>query len=351
MLPRRLPDCRAFFFVLCFFLETALVRDMSAAAEPGGPPEPRESMKAIRYHEFGGPEVLVYEDAPRPRPDRGEMLVRVHAAGVNPVDWKTRMGMLKGLNPNLPQVSGFDVAGVVVAVGEGVSRFKAGDAVFAYLSLKRGGGYAEYAVVREDEAALKPAKVDFVQAAAIPLAALTAWQALYETAGLASGQTVLIHGAAGGVGTFAVQLARARGAKVVGTASPTNHEFLRKLGAERVIDYNTERFEDVAHDVDVVLDTVGGDTTERSFRVVKPGGIVVSIVGDPSRFAHDSTVRTASVLVKPDAGQLARIAALVDEGKIRPVVSLVLPLSEARRAQEASQGGHTRGKIVLEVRK
>ena len=308
-------------------------------------------MKAVRYHDFGGPDVLVYEDAPRPRPGRGEMLVSVRAAGVNPVDWKTRMGMLRGLNPTLPQVPGFDVSGVVVSVGEDVGRFKVGDAIFAYLSLKRGGGYAEYALVREDEAAQKPAKVDFIQAAAIPLAALTAWQALYEKAGLASGQTVLIHGAAGGVGTFAVQLARARGAKVVGTASPSNHEFLRELGVDRVIDYNKERFEEVVRDADVVLDTVGGDTLKRSFRSVKPGGIVVSIVDDPSRFAPaDGSIRSAAVLVKPDAGQLARIAALVDEGKIRAVVSQVLPLSEARRAQEASQGGHTRGKIVLLVK-
>lgn len=311
---------------------------------------PAATMKAIRFHAFGDADVLVLEDAPRPHPDAGEMLVRVHAAAVNPVDWKIRSGRFRSSGSNLPQVPGFDLSGIVVGVGEGVSRFKPGDPIFAFLSLKRGGAYAEYAIVREDEAAAKPATVDHIHAAAVPLAALTAWQALYDTADLKPGQTVLIHGAAGGVGTFAVQLAKARGATVVGTASEANHGFLRELGADRVVDYRKERFEEVVEKVDVVLDTVGGDTLERSFHVVKPGGAIVSIVDDPSRVSgRDTSVRASVILVKPDPAQLARIAALVDAGKVKPVVSQVLPLAEARRAHEASQGGHTRGKIVLRV--
>ncbi len=323
-----------------------------AAVSPERPPakEAPATMKAIRFHAYGDPGVLVYEDAPVPRPGAGEMLVRVRAAGVNPVDWKIRRGGARSLASALPMIPGYDVSGTVESVGAGVTRFKRDDAVFAYMSLRRGGAYAEYAIVREDEAAAKPAKVDDVGAAAIPLAALTAWQALVDTARLGSGQTVLIHAAAGGVGTFAVQIAKARGAKVIGTASASNGEFLKDLGVDRFVDYRSERFEEVVKDVDVVLDSIGGDTLERSFKVVKPGGIIVSIVDDPSRFASGHpNVRGAGLLVKPDAGELAQIGALVDEGKIKPVVSTTLRLAEARRAQELSETGHTRGKIVLRV--
>src|SRR5262245_258062 len=251
-----------------------LMAAAAAAQEPPAIPQPGEAtkpgragatMKAIVFHEFGDSDVLKYEEAAVPRPAQGEMLVQVYAAGVNPVDWKVRKGYLKELNPQLPQIPGFDLSGVVARVGEGVTRFKKGDAVFAYMSLKRGGAYAEYTIVREDEAALKPAKLDHVNAAAVPLAALTAWQALFDKAGLAAGQNVLIHGAAGGVGTFAVQLAKSRGAKVIGTASASNQAFLREIGADRTVDYRDQKLEEVVKDVDVVLDTVGGDTLERSF--------------------------------------------------------------------------------------
>lgn len=327
----------------------------TAAPPPQSPSQSRPkgvsvTMKAIRFHAYGDPGVLVYEDAPVPRPGAGEMLVRVRAAGVNPVDWKIRKGGARGLAAGLPMIPGYDVSGVVESIGNGVTRFRKGDAVFAYLSLRRGGAYAEFAVVREDEAAPKPVKVDDVGAAAIPLAALTAWQALVDTAQLHAGQTVLIHAAAGGVGTFAVQIAKARGAKVIGTASASNGSFLKELGVDQVLDYKSVRFEEVAHDVDVVLDSIGGETLERSFKVVKPGGVIVSIVDDPSRFAAAwPKVRGASILVKPDAQELAQIGALIDEGKIKPVVSATLPLSEARRAHEMSETGHTRGKIVLRV--
>lgn len=307
-------------------------------------------MHAVRFHEYGGPERIVYEEVVVPTPGAGELLVRVRAAGVNPVDAKMRSGLGKRLQLPLPFTPGFDVAGGVVAVGEGVTRFRPGDDVFAYLALSRGGGYAEYAIVREEEAAPKPATVDAVHAAAIPLAALTAWQALFDTARLAEGQTVLIHGASGGVGTFAVQLAKAKGAKVIGTASGRNQAYLEELGADVAIDYETQRFQNVVRDVDVVLDTVGGETLTRSFEVVKSGGFVVSVVDDPARHAPGgSKVRTASILVKPDGEELAKIGALIDEGRVTVVVSETFPLVGAQAAHEKIETGHTRGKIVLEV--
>ena len=310
-----------------------------------------ETMKAVRIHTYGGPEVLKYEEAPRPKPGAGELLIRVHAAGVNPVDWKIREGYFKQrLNYSLPLILGWDLSGVVEATVPGIVRLKAGDEVYSRPDFSRDGAYAEYIVVRESEVALKPRSIDHIHAAAIPLAALTAWQSLFDTAGLGAGQKVLIHAAAGGVGSFAVQLAKWKGTYVIGTASGRNQEFLRKLGADQTIDYQTTHFEDVVHDVDVVFDTIGGDTQRRSWKVLKKGGILVSIVGPPSAeeaVAHG--VRQASVFVQPSATQLTELANLVDSGKLKPVVETVLPLSEARRAHELSQTGHTHGKIVLRV--
>jgi NADPH:quinone reductase-like Zn-dependent oxidoreductase len=310
-----------------------------------------ETMKAVRIHTYGGPEVLKYEEAPRPKPGAGELLIRVHAAGVNPVDWKIREGYFKQrLNYSLPLILGWDLSGVVEATVPGIVRLKAGDEVYSRPDIARDGAYAEYIVVRESEVALKPRSIDHLHAAAIPLAALTAWQSLFDAAGLGAGQKVLIHAAAGGVGSFAVQLAKWKGAHVIGTASGRNQEFLRKLGADQTIDYQTTHFEDVVHDVDVVFDTIGGDTQRRSWKVLKKGGILVSIVGPPSaEEAAAHGVRQASVFVQPSATQLTELANLVDSGKLKPVVETVLPLSEARRAHELSQTGHTRGKIVLRV--
>lgn len=327
----------------------AIAAAATTAAAPADQGLPA-TMKAIRFHAYGDPGVLVYEDAPVPRPGEGEMLVRVRAAGVNPVDWKIRNGNWKSLNLPLPMIPGYDVSGIVESIGAKVTRFKKGDAIYAYMALRRGGAYAEYALVREDEAAAKPAKVDDVAAASVPLAALTAWQALVDTAKLGKGQRVLIHAAAGGVGTFAVQIARSLGATAIGTASASNQEFLKGLGCDQVVDYKRQRFEEVVTPVDVVLDSIGGDTLERSFKVVKPGGIIVSIVDDPSRFgAAYSQVRSAHILVSPNAAELAQIAALIDAGTIKPVVSQTLALAEARHAHELSETGHTRGKIVLRV--
>ncbi len=267
------------------------------------------------------------------------------------MDWKIREGYLKGrVDHSLPLVLGWDLSGVVEATGPGVTRLKAGDEVYSRPDITRDGAYAEYIVVRETEVALKTKSIDHIQAAAIPLAALTAWQSLFDAAGLSAGQTVLIHAAAGGVGSFAVQLTNWKGAHVIGTASKRNQDFVRNLGADETIDYQTTRFEDLVHDVDVVFDTIGGDTQKRSWKVLKQGGILVSIVGPPSaETAAAHGVRQVPVFVQPNATQLAEIANLVDSGKLRSVVETVLPLSEARRAHELSQAGHTRGKIVLRV--
>jgi NADPH:quinone reductase-like Zn-dependent oxidoreductase len=277
-----------------------------------------ESMKAIRIHNYGGPEVLRFEDAPRPAPGAGELLIKVHAASVNPVDWKLRAGYLT--HP-LPFIPGWDVSGVVETVGSGVANFKHGDEVYARPDLARDGAYAEYAIAKETEAALKPKSVDHVHAAAIPIAALTAFQALFDKARLGPGQRILIQGAAGGVGSFAVQFAKWKGAHVIGTASGRNQGFLRELGVDQAIDYENTRFDDVVRDVDVVLDTIGNDTQERSWKVLKKGGVLVSIVGPPSsQEAARHGVRAEYFSACSSSSQLAEIAKLVDAGRLKPMV-------------------------------
>jgi NADPH:quinone reductase-like Zn-dependent oxidoreductase len=310
-----------------------------------------ETMKAIRVHEYGGPEVLRYEEAPRPEPGPGEVLVRIRAAGVNPVDWKVREGLRReALAYRMPFVPGWDVSGVVEATGPNVTLLTRGDEVYGYPSVVRNGAYAEYAVVPEAELALKPRSVDHVLAASVPIAALTAWQGLFDAGGLRTEQKVLIHGGAGGVGSFAVQLARWKGAFIVATASGRNQEFLRNLGADLTIDYEKTRFDRLVCDADVVFDTIGGDTLKRSWKVLKKGGVLVSTVEKPSAEAAAAHgVRAMLVSTRADTAQLAEIAKLVDAGMVRPIVEAVFPLNEARRAQELSQTGHARGKIVLQV--
>lgn len=309
-------------------------------------------MKAVRIHTYGGPNVLIYEDAPQPQPSQGEVLIRVHAAGVNPVDWKTRSGCLRGKRDySMPLILGWDVAGVVEEVGAGVTGIQVGEAVYALADLTRDGAYAEYITVAASKVATKPTAINFVQAAAVPLAALTAWQSLFELANLSATQTVLIHGAAGGVGSYAVQLAKWRGAKAIATASASNADFLRELGADAVVDYQATRFEDVVSNVDVVLDTIGGDTQSRSWGVLKPSGVLVSTLGLPSaETAAKYGVRSLSVEVQPNAMQLTAIARLIDSGQIKPIVSTVLPLEKAHQAQELSQSGHAHGKTVLQTK-
>src|SRR5215469_12535838 len=259
-------------------------------------------MKAVRIHEYGGVDVLRFEDAPRPEPGPGEVLVRVHAAGVNPVDWKVRAGYVKDwLKYKFPMIPGWDFSGVVEAAGSGVDGWRRGAEGYARPDLSRDGAYAEYIAVRGSEIAAKPQSMDHIHAAAIPLAALTAWQALFDAGGLTAGQRVLIHAAAGGVGHFAVQLAKWKGAFVAGTASARNHDFLRSLGVAQIIDYTSTRFEDVARDFDLVLDAMAGDTRARSWGVLKEGGILVTILGQPSQQdAKAHGVRGVGVFVQPN---------------------------------------------------
>ena len=308
-------------------------------------------MKAVRIHRYGGAEVLSYEDMPMPEHGPGELLVRVHAAGVNPIDWKIREGHYRMLiRFELPTVLGWDVSGVVEKVGAQVSGFRPGDEIFARPDIKRGGTYAEYVAIRASDAARKPKSIDHVHAAAVPLAGLTAWQALFDKAGLKEGQRVLVHAAAGGVGHFAVQLAKWKGAFVAGTASGRNEALLRSLGADRVVDYARERFEDVVAPVDVVLDTMGGDTGRRSWKILKRSGTLVSVldIAAPLKGALRMK-RGRFLLIEPNAAELAQIAALIDAGRVKPLVENVFPLAGARRAHELSQTGRVRGKIVLQV--
>src|SRR5467141_3467494 len=311
-----------------------------------------QTMKAIRIHNYGGPEVLQYEDAPRPKPQAGEVVVRVHAAGVNPIDWKVREGHMKDFWPHkFPLILGWDLSGVVEELGRGVSRFKIGDEVYSVPDPTRNGAYGDHIVVREPELALKPNSLHHIRAAVVPLAALTAWQSLFDTAQLQPGQRVLIHAGSGGVGHLAVQLAKWKGAYVFATASTKNQDLLRALGVDEPIDYTQQRFEDIARQIDIILDTLGGETQERSWSVLKKGGNLVSLVQPPSEEkAKELGVRAGFVAGHPSGAQLAEIAKIIDSGKLAPIIDRILPLSEARRAHELSQSGHTRGKIVLRVK-
>lgn len=306
-------------------------------------------MRAVVVSQWGGPEVLTETELERPEPAMGEILVRVHAAGVNPVDWKTRAsGAFIPWGP-VPQV-GWDVSGTVEAVGPGVTVHRVGDEVYGMPRFpQQAGAYAEYVTAPARHFARKPASLDHVQAAALPLAALTAWQGLVDTAGVSAGQRVLVHAAAGGVGHLAVQIAKARGAYVIGTASAGKHEVLRELGADEVIDYRTTDFEDAVTDVDVVIDGIGGDYVQRSLNVLKPGGYLVTLPGPDGIPADTRGVRAAFVIVEPDLRGLEEIAALVEQGLLKPLVDTVLPLEQAAKAHEIGERGRTTGKIVLTV--
>jgi NADPH:quinone reductase-like Zn-dependent oxidoreductase len=309
----------------------------------------KSMMKAVVAHEYGAPEVLKFEDVPRPEPKENEALVRVIASSVNPADPLTLSGKYaREFGTHLPLIPGYDVAGVVEKTGAKITKLKVGDAVYGYPTF--GGGWAEYVTVTEGEVAAKPTSLSFAEAASVPMGALTAWQALVDTAHLQAGQTVLIHGGSGGVGSFAVQIAKARGARVIATASSANQDILKQLGADVAVDYTESRFEDVAKDVDAVLDPVGNETLARSYGVVKKGGIVMSLVArpDPTEI-RKRDIRGAAISVHPDAEDLAEIARLIDAGKIKPIVAQVLPLSEAIAAQRQAATHHTRGKVVLRI--
>lgn len=308
-----------------------------------------DSMRAMVVKQWGGAENLVEREVERPRPGLNEVLVRVHAAGVNPVDWKTRAGGALIEWGAVPAV-GWDVSGTVEAVGPGVGMFRPGDEVFGMpLFPRQAGGYAEYVVAPARHLAPKPKGLTHVEAAALPLAALTAWQALVDTADVRPGERVLVHAAAGGVGHFAVQIAKARGAYVIGTASAAKHDLVRQLGADEVIDYRSVRFEDVVTDVDVVLDGLGGPTAERSLKVLRDGGRLITLPGPDDVPVAQDGVRAVWVLVEPDHLGLREIARLVEQDALRPVVETVLPLAEAARAHEIGERGRTTGKIVLTV--
>ncbi|WP_299819597.1 NADP-dependent oxidoreductase [uncultured Jannaschia sp.] len=302
----------------------------------------------IRIHEFGASDVLRVEDRPVPEPGPGEVRIRVAAAGLNPVDFKTREGSYPMVSrDDLPLAMGHEVAGTVEAVGEGVESFARGARVHAMVSA---GGYAQHVVVSAGDAAAVPEGLSDAEAAAIPLAALTAWQGLVDHGGLTAGQRVLIHGGAGGVGHFAVQIAKARGATVLATASAGDEDVLRELGADTVIDYRNARFEEETGEVDLVLDLIGGETQERSWSVLRHGGAMVSSLQEPSEEkAREKDARATAFLVKPDGTQLEEIGRLVTRGQLRPVVAETFPLERAADAQDRLETGHVRGKIVLLV--
>ncbi len=306
-------------------------------------------MKAVVAHEYGGPEILHLEDVSLPIPKDDQILVRVIASGVNPADPLILGGKYaREFGTNLPLVLGYDMAGVVVKTGAKISRFKPGDEVYAYLLF--GGGWQEYCLTNEGEVALKPAGMTFEEAAAVPLAALTAWQALVDEAQVAPGQTGLVHGGSGGVGEFAVQIAKARGARVIATASTKNQDLLKRFGADISVDYTKIKFEDVARDVDCVIDPVGGETLARSYSVVKKGGIVITLVSrcNAAELAKHQ-IRGKSLASHPDSRELAEITRLIAAKKLKPFVSEVLPLTDAAEAVAKAGTHHTRGKMVLRI--
>ncbi len=308
-------------------------------------------MKAVRIHDYGNASVLAYEDAPMPNITSNEVLIRVVAASVNPVDWKIREGYMREMiSYSLPLTLGWDVSGVVEAVGADVSRFRIGDAVFSRPDIKRNGTYAEYVAIREDEIAHKPKTLSHVDAASLPLAGITAWEALFTSAQLTAGQKMLIHAGSGGVGSLAIQLAKSRGAYVIATTSGKNRALVESLGADEVIDYKTQRFAEVVKDLDVVFDTLGGEVQVSSWSVLKPGGVLVSIISPPpDEKAKALGVRGAFVFIEPNAHILAQLARLVDTGRIRPIIGAEFALRDIEKAHALSQTGHAVGKIALYV--
>jgi NADPH:quinone reductase-like Zn-dependent oxidoreductase len=319
-----------------------------------------ETMKAIQIRTFGGPDVLTYDDVPRPVVGPGEVLIRVYAAGVNPADWYMRSGLSDfpeearaAYLPPLPYIPGWDVSGIVEEVGPEVSAFREGDAVYGLLRFPSltASAYAEYVTAPATDLARKPESIDHIQAAAVPMAALTAWQALFEHAGMEVGQTVLINGAAGGVGHFTVQLAKARGARVIGVASGCHEVFLRELGVDHSIDYTTTAVEKAAQDVDLVIDVIGGENEDRLLDVLKHGGKMVQVFGGNYSAEHAAAVGVTvkGMQVRSNGEQLGEIGELIDSGRVRIAIDTVVPLAEAYKAHERGAKYPLRGKIVLRV--
>ncbi|GAA0551350.1 NADP-dependent oxidoreductase [Chitinophaga japonensis] len=319
-------------------------------------------MKAIRINEFGLPEVMKLEEIARPIPAADEILVKVYASAVNPIDWKIRDGKIVSrlhVKIELPITPGWDAAGIVEEIGSNVTGFKKGDAVYGIPNYPGDGSYAEYVAAKARKFSLKPKSINFIEASAIPVSGVTAWDGVFNRGQLQPGQRILIHGAAGGVGHFAVQLAKWKGAYVIGTASPNNHAFLKQLGADEVIDYNKQDFEDMLHDLDVVFDAValGNDIQQKSVRVLKENGTLVTTQGFPlgedvTKALAKKNARGEVIYGEEDIREwLNEIALLVDENKIKVTVNKTYPLEKAAEAHRESEQRHGRGKLVLEVRK
>lgn len=309
-------------------------------------------MKAVRIHDYGTSDVLTIENIPIPEIKEDDVLIKIFATSVNPVDWKVREGLVRWRNLHqLPLTLGWDVSGVVDKIGSKAHKFKIGDEVYSRPSIDRNGSYAEYIAVRETEVALKPKTITHEEAASIPLVGLTVWESLVTTANIQAGQKVLIHAAAGGVGSMAVQIARIYGCYVIGTASEGNIDFVKNLGAHEVIDYRNQDFTQLIKDVDVVLDTVGGTTQENSWKVLREGGMLMSIINKPSdEIANQYKARSGYIFVQSNGTILETLAHLIDTGKLKPVVGSVFSLDEIKQAQELSQSKRAKGKIVIKVR-
>ncbi|TXI02021.1 MAG: NADP-dependent oxidoreductase [Rhizobium sp.] len=307
-------------------------------------------MQALRIHRFGGPEVIEFDEIDPPVPAADEIVIRIFAASVNPVDAKMREGRYPAVTEkDFPYVLGRDVSGEVAAAGESVSAFLSGEEIFAFLSPEH-GGYEEFVIAKSDEAAAKPKSLSYVEAAAVPLAGITAWQGLFDHGNLRAGQRVLIHGGAGGVGHFAIQFAKARDAWVATTVSAADKEFVKSLGADQIIDYKSQRFEDLVKPVDLVFDLIGGETQERSFSVIKEGGSLISTLTEPDRRrAGEKDIRAGRYTAQPNGRQLEEIARLIDAGKVKVCVDRTFPLREAATAQTVLEQDHIRGKVVLTV--
>ncbi len=303
-------------------------------------------MKAVVINAYGGNEVVRLEDVERPTPESGEVLVRVEAAGVNPVDWKIRNGAGARMGLSLPIHLGGEIAGTVEAVGDNVDGFRVGDAVFGIIGV---GGFAEFAIAKAADLAPKPVNLDFVQAAAIPLGALTAWQALFDVATLEPGQRLLVTNGSGGVGSLAVQIAKAKGVHVTAMASAANEAYVRSLGVDAFVDHTAQPFENAVSDMDVVFDTVGGDMFARAFAVLKPAGFLVTAVAFPSDADRQRGPSVQRVQCKPNGSQLASIGELVEAGQIQARVATVLPIANVTDALNLSENGRPKGKIVLKA--
>lgn len=304
-------------------------------------------MKAIRIKDYGTNDVVEYIDAEIPRPGPEEVLIKVHTAGVNPIDWKIRNGAGARLGLTLPIMLGGEIVGHIEEIGQDVNAFKVGDTIYGMV---KSGAFSEYVVAKETDIALKPDSLSDVEAAGIPLAGLTAWQGLFDLGKLEHGQRILITGASGAVGSLAVQFAKSRGSYVIATASGKNQAFLKSLNVDEFIDYETQAFEEMVDGVDFVLDTVGGETFEKSFRTVKRNGVIVSSVAFSNEgLSQKFGVEAKRIFCKPDSGQLEEISKLYEAGKLNVRISKVFPLVKVKEALELSESGKANGKLVLQV--